>query len=138
MAPRPIMRWKSIWLGILMLGFLAFCWVRSAQTVDWLSWRISSDIKPVWVRQAGGKVGFGVEAEGRGRIGLGYVTLPIGNDEQPAPAAAWIISSPYATGICLTHWFLILLFLVPWSTFLALRWRRQRILTKAHDAAPAP
>jgi hypothetical protein len=34
MAPRRLIRWKSFWLGILVLGFLAFGWVRSHYVID--------------------------------------------------------------------------------------------------------
>jgi len=38
MTPRPLHRWKSFWLGILVLGFLGWAWVRSIVYDDRIVW----------------------------------------------------------------------------------------------------
>ena len=38
MTPRRLIRWRSFWLGILVLGFLGGMWVRSMTNLESLSW----------------------------------------------------------------------------------------------------
>jgi len=35
MTPRPIYRWKSFWLGVILLLFLAWSWERSMAGNHW-------------------------------------------------------------------------------------------------------
>jgi hypothetical protein len=37
MKPRPFYRWKSFWLGILVLGFLGWAWVDSLRYESWIT-----------------------------------------------------------------------------------------------------
>jgi hypothetical protein len=34
MTPRPLHKWKSFWLGILVLGFLGWAWMRGRDHCD--------------------------------------------------------------------------------------------------------
>jgi hypothetical protein len=164
MTPRRLIRWKSLWLGILVLGFLGWAWRDSFYKVASVSvraggvssadgglvfayspstayaWRTSYGpspfLHPTWGM-------FQAPAFVRGQGGMS-----INRDEfYPALKAApnfsaycrlVMINQPIGHWIAyLPHWFLMLLFLIPWALCLAWRWRRQRILTKAHDTSPA-
>jgi len=127
MTPRPVIRWKSFWFGILVLGFLGWAWVRSYQAYDFLSWRIFSGASPLCFGQVAGDVAVGMGGPGFADS-LAYVQLPIhGKPVETDPV--WIIKTNSSSGVGMAHWVLILLFFVPWSAFLAWRWRRQRNLT---------
>ena len=133
MKPRPLIKWKSFWLGILVLGFLGWGWNRSV-----------SDGEKVYWSSSGGTVR---EVSHR----AGVFTYRSWNSPPPDYGGGvvhhWTSSQGYWVGagspckfypgtsllpdffVC--HWFLILLFLVPWVSFLAWRVRKQRRLTKA-------
>jgi len=41
MSPRPLHRWKSFWLGLLVLIFLGWAWLRSMsyhEGIRWFNW----------------------------------------------------------------------------------------------------
>lgn len=135
MHPRPIHRWKSFWLGLLVLIFLGWAWVRSTRLDDgirWFNWD--------WGIMIGqGPEGVGLYGGDRPIFlddGLQFWSVPA-----HAPAAEWF-GRPFfydswpafqihgnavlASNLQLAHWFLILLFLVPWIGFLLWRVRRMR------------
>ena len=130
MNRRPLYRWKSFWLGMLMLGFLGCAWVRSVGHLDEVAVAVRSS--KVVANCASGEIavtryprkmrGWIPEFEsatvngGFERRWTGPV-LRIRIVELP-PAGAQLLS------LRVGHWFLILLFLVPWVSFLAWRWRR--------------
>src|SRR6218665_3773821 len=39
MSQRPIYRWKSFWLGMVVLCFLGWAWARSMKRMDAVRWR---------------------------------------------------------------------------------------------------
>jgi hypothetical protein len=135
MSPRPIQRWKSVWLGLLVLIFLGWAWLRSMsyhEGIRWFNWD--------WGVMIGqGPEGVGLYAGDRPTFlseGLHLWNLPVHD-----PAAEWF-GRPFlydswpafqihgnavlASSLQLAHWFLILLFLVPWAGFLIWRIRRMR------------
>ncbi|MEK7951561.1 hypothetical protein [Luteolibacter soli] len=139
MTPRPLHRWKSLWLGILVLIFLAWNWQRSIRYYDSASWAEASGARGISLSQRDSVVfvtwapakdpdtfspGFHIF---RARMSKRhYPTFPalfsgdpMGPNHPPPPFRA----------IYIPHWFLILLFLTPWSVFLAWRWRRIKRLT---------
>ncbi len=65
------------------------------------------------------------------RPGLAHMTVPIEGKVAlipPALSTQYAFGSGDPAGMRLAHWFLVLLFLVPWSGWLAWRWRRMRKL----------
>lgn len=135
MRARSIYRWKSFWLGILALGFLGWAWVRSMEREDHIAWGRSRG-ECISLEQAAGSIflyrGYNPYSE------LGFTYLPTAilcGESRRNPVG--LMNSPVGWRVEVDHWLLMLLFLIPWAAFLAWRWRRQRILTKAHDAAPA-
>jgi hypothetical protein len=120
---RPLYQWKSFWLGIAVLGLLVVCWLRSTTHKE--GFACCYQDSSVSVEQKGG-----------------YVTLMWGKPNvawrfrahsQPFSGPlvlgrAWSSVTAPGTGswLFIAHWFLFLLFLLPWSAFLALRWMRQK------------
>ena len=157
MRPRPVIRWKSFWFGILVLGFLGWAWRDSRHhqatyTIHHIwdgsvvipqgLWHGDSVLGIRIVRHLGP-----VKANLTGKGTFDFQYVPVTKRLNPdLPPLRWETFPPYTTPrgaivaemlIEFPHWSLILFFLIPWASFLAWRWRRQRILTKAHDAAPA-
>ena len=123
MTPRRLIRWKSFWFGILVLGFLAFCWALSLKGEHQMGFRV-------------GSMFFGVSSQDE-TLMLFHIPFTGINFTPRSPWSPVKIeilgTAGFPANICqLAYWFVILLFLVPWSAFLTWRWRRQRILTKTN------
>ena len=129
MIPRRLIRWKSFWFGILVLGFLGWSWVRSMDFEEGISWVVPPH-RLALAHEAGSA--FLVLRQTPSAASFYMGGQPIDPDEQvtwfPAPFR-FELENDVQRVIGFAHWFLILLFLVPWSAFLAWRWQRQRKLT---------
>jgi hypothetical protein len=145
MSPRPLIKWKSFWLGILVLVFLGWAWVRSIGHADsvWAGVRSSE-----WLLTSfAGRMTWlchdeAFRGEARSIHGLGFDSGRGGDNEewiQPA-FEKFQRDVPYGNGTLsfwrVSHWFLILLFFLPWSAFRAWRYRRQRKLTETNPSTP--
>ncbi|MEK7951563.1 hypothetical protein [Luteolibacter soli] len=131
MTPRPLYRWKSFWFGLLVLAFLAWAWAHSTrQGAAFVPTRKS----PVVFLQDAGRI----------RIAWFRRSSPFPQGLQHFPPGdgsgrLWfapmveVIRLQNQFYIHLAHWFLILLFALPWSSFLIVRSRRMKRLT-----APPP
>ena len=135
MTRRPVIRWKSFWLGLLMLGFLGCAWVRSVGHLDEVAVAVRSSMVVAncasgeiavtryprkmrgWIPEfESATVNGGFERRWMGPVlRIRIVDLP--------PAGAQLLS------LRVGHWFLILLFLVSWIPFLAWRVRKRRRFT---------
>jgi len=135
MKPRPLYKWKSFWLGILVLGFLGWAWVRSTTYLDEArflfqddGWRLASNSGSLAARRFDGLVN---PTAGVRKFEFNSKPASENNRKIPPPFE----SLPYAASPRLhvwrvAYWFLILLFLVPWSAWLFFHWKReQRKLT---------
>jgi len=139
MTPRSIIRWKSFWFGILVLGFLGWAWVRSMKVREGVAFVNAESrlilshsvghcelfVAPGWYEKTGPELFSGEPMPWN----IVKWFQPWAAIERPTVEEGSLVQ--------VAHWLLILLFLIPWSAFLAWRWRRQN-LTKAHDAPPAP
>jgi len=135
MPTRPIHRWKSFWLGVLVVVFLGWAWFASLNTSRGIVW-CSGDFAVFT------SVGCGGATVGSDRSGLrmqGFDLWASSEGFVPTSTVPRIthIPSDGLIELDLPFWLLIVAFLLPWTAFLAWRWRKQRIQTKAHDAAPA-
>lgn len=128
MHPRPFYRWKSFWFGVLVLLFLAGGW--------WLSLSHTHLMRLDWTV---GNCVIATHEQGFFRINLstddlsGLFSKPrfhaggFEHWERTEQSTAFSYSSDQVwTKASVAHWFLILLFLVPWSGWLARRWRKQK------------
>lgn len=138
MSPRPFLRWKSFWAGILVLVFLGWGWGRSRQHLDgflWMAARFHFS-----AGQSTGRVEF---AWSRSDGAWGESFLPIheaaSNVGEPVfPKALNWETYPGQIQLTVAHWFLILLFLVSWSAFLGWRYRRiRRVARESTNSLPA-
>ena len=130
MTPRPVIRWKSFWFGILVLGFLGWAWARSMNRLDIVrfdlgvdGWEVvsttgkTSVVRYAEVITGGGirDIRFSTEAGGGSNRELKPAFERFEFDERET-MVAWMFA----------YWFLILLFLVPWSAWLFWHWKRER------------
>lgn len=128
MPPRPIYRWKSFWLGIFILAFLGWGWIRATGHVEGV----------VWMRK-----GLMVTAgHGYGQVDLSWdpsrVPSPLDmfqpfheliTDKDPRwfpKAVNWEYYKPQVIQTQIAYWLIILVFLLLWSAWLLLHGRRER------------
>ena len=142
MTRRPIIRWKSFWLGVLPLGFLGWAWVAfEDDPVAMIHCR--QKVSHV-ISCGGGRVTFmkwtsfdryenspadGIQA-GKGLI--------VAEPEPPRFAKAWQWRHHGSVDWTLeiAHWVVMLAFLVAWASLLGWRWRRMKRLA-AGSVEPA-
>ena len=158
MPARPLYRWKSFWLGIFIVFFLSWGWVRSQFHNDSVRATpaiftnpgfIHSSENPYYTLRSSG--GFVSWERTVGTIYSRKYGYPEFNSRQTAEPQWFPLPFSHEAATVLlpgdsysysknriAHWMTLLLFLIPWTTLLAWRWRKQRILTKAHDPATAP
>jgi hypothetical protein len=120
MTPRPLYRWKSFWFGMLVIAFLGWAWAHSMR---------HSAVIYLWFPHKtgfcllhGGELTIAV-MESQNREWSIYSHFDSPSQENPwfQPAVELVPFDEWK-GLSLAHWFLILLFLVPWSGWLAWRW----------------
>ncbi len=134
MILRPFHRWKSFWLGLLVLAFLGWAWVRSMHHTNQFSYKTSS-ISTTWFGYSNfGSLALGSWMDPFDRVGLNIDS--VGTNALPPwgrvwfPEAANLEWSGDDRTLSIAHWFLILLFLIPWSAFLGWRYQRLRRIAR--------
>ena len=139
MFPRPLYRWKSFWLGLAVLAFLGWAWGKSTNHRSGVAWLSGALDQAVTLSQSRGQVDFNRYlppfAVTAVPIGLSCWNERGGLRHWMQPAIDWHGKDGGGWGISLAHWFLILLFLVPWAGFLIWRVRRMKRLARALPAA---
>lgn len=138
MFPRPLHRWKSFWLGLLVLAFLGWGWVRSMNHTDGFFWLPRHFILEAW--QSTGQVGFAVNHELPGPTSISnfrwlHEAAPAGEPWFPRAVVPENYPSEFQCSIA--HWLLILLFLIAWIGFLLWRVRRLKCLSAGSAQSPA-
>ncbi|MEK7951619.1 hypothetical protein [Luteolibacter soli] len=137
MPPRPIHRWKSLWLGLIILLFLTWAWARSRTHADGviiqlysLTWTgvESADGYAMWntitYRPGSPYTGppgrFHTIAVSRKQAGDWFKPpIKIENRDLQPP-------QPTFTSHGIALWLITLLYLLTWLSFLAWRWQRIR------------
>ena len=133
MPPRPLHRWKSFWLGVFVVVFLGWAW--------WDSW--------VWETQAYFFGDYLQVVHARGGIWILWRDDFLGEqwgsfygERNFQKQGDWDSWKPWEVGreygfklLKKSHWFLILLFLLPWTTFLVWRSRRMKHLASEPGSA---
>ncbi|RYD81654.1 MAG: hypothetical protein EOP84_10655 [Verrucomicrobiaceae bacterium] len=128
MLPRPLHRWKSLWLCILVLALLGIGWVRSMSWTDGFFW--FPEHFALTAYQSAGQIGFSWD-QSRLRTTVSmfeWVHEPISSASEPwFPKAVVpeVYDRQFQFGIA--HWFLMLLFGIPWIALLSHRVRRNRL-----------
>jgi hypothetical protein len=125
--PRRLIRWKSFWLGILVLCFLTWSWVHSLQQSDGMLGTWGRLYAGVMIYHGAVTFDAGLESPAINhppQVDVSSLSVPMAEHVFPP---AW---EPNLIGLGIAHWLLLLLFLLTWSAFLTWRWRRRRHLTK--------
>ena len=129
MTRRPIYRWKSFWLGVLVLVFLGWGRMRSSVMTDVLTWGYNGNGDFIVLWHYGGQICFtkrndpfyrSAEAPG------------ISAESLKQSRAAWYGPDGMMLGLGEgIHWkcsirIVMLIFFSVWCGWLAWRWRRMR------------
>jgi hypothetical protein len=118
------------WFGLFLLMFLGWSWIRSAHFVDLVEYESGPSQPRVAIGHGGGSAGFVWDVHA-GNNGLRVRSLPAPDRWFHLPPAAIEGSSSGNLYFTIAHWFLILLFLVPWT--LCLLWRGRRMKSRTAD-----
>ena len=125
---RPHYRWKSVWLAVLVIVFLGWAWMRSISRME--GWEYFTALTgPGMIAQRYGNVIFAWNDPTAGEDPVRFFFVEAGTEDESLPPAfeleSWEIQQGRGetTRSTIAHWFLILLFLVPWSGWLIWRWR---------------
>ncbi|MEK7954090.1 hypothetical protein [Luteolibacter soli] len=150
MPPRPLHRWKSFWLGVLIIAFLGWAWVASMRHVDVLYWNSavgSSTPSPAsknfdhfvyrnfgrFVLTAGQTLGWVEVKWDTSRFSplashWSHQIITLTPKETWFARAVRVERYPGRLEVFVAHWLLILLFALPWATCLFYRHRRMKRL----------
>ncbi|MCW1926306.1 hypothetical protein OKA05_27375 [Luteolibacter arcticus] len=124
MTPRPIYRWKSFWLGVVVLGFLAWAWGRSMGNTDGFMWW--SPGVAVMGGQSAGQVHLAWDGSRPYPAGqMVWIHEPISTVGEPRFPQGWVWERyPRQIQVAVAHWLVMGVFAVAWAGFLGWRWRR--------------
>jgi hypothetical protein len=126
---RPLYRWKSFWLGVLVIAFLGWAWVGSMHYTESVSF-VDGGRGIVATHRPGSIEVLSAEVDPFLSEGLNSSKWPVEAYFRYKVFPAAVSFDPYGAEVA--HWFLILLFLLPWSGWLAWRWRKiKRLSTPA-------
>lgn len=128
MPPRPLHRWKSFWLGWLVLIFLGWSWVRSVHHEDDIYYKVSAASVIGCGGTEPGVLWLGWLDDPFEPEGVEFSSTPAGSGTNGFPEAVALTGGRDWEELRIAHWFLILVFLVPWAGFLFWRVRRMRRL----------
>lgn len=126
MHPRPLHRWKSFWLGLIVLIFLGWAWVRSTGGWDEVHFTSPGSSNAVFGSNATEGLSFGWTDYPFVPEGVSFASFRGGQINNWFPEAVTLVGGRTLECVTIAHWFLILLFLVPWAGFLFWRIRRMR------------
>jgi hypothetical protein len=138
MIHRPLYRWKSAWLGVLVLAFIGWAWVRSMAHLDILVWNSSAKTQAVFLRSQASEVLVQVTGSGSAlahlRPGFSRVSFPYKKSRDWFPRAA--TSMPFdgsgGRNISVAYWVIMLASFFLWSGFLV--WHGWRTRRRARNA----
>lgn len=127
MRPRPFYRWRSFWLGVLVLGFLGWGWGKSIKANSGL-FIVAPPFFNGEISQEGSTVRIGsMHPTGAANSVITWdePSPPVPHPPPRLPVAFQLDAEGGEWIVRVAHWFLILLFLVPWSALLLWRGRRR-------------
>lgn len=124
MTPRPLFRWKSFWFGVFVIAFLGWAWVRSISHME--NFSVSTPVGSVALASELGWVSIFLNPPIPGRPRFSYL------HEAPYPGLYLSFESRLyeldGGFIGVSYRFLVVLFILPWSGWLAWRWCRSNRL----------
>lgn len=124
MRIRSLLHSRSLWLGLLGLGFLGWSWVGSMWGTRGVSWRRGN--QAVFLAVSDGLVRLGYEGKSIRETGFDQWSIPQGEYSHDGPVPGWFAPGsfrsyePYEGWIfTLPHWLLVLILTGFWA---GLRW----------------
>ena len=147
MPPRPIHKWKTLWLGLLILAFLTWAWARGRSHEDLVSLRPGT--QTLYLGNSAGYLRCGSTAlhtpSSHPAPTFDYYSIPSEGISRwfPPPITYKHVDDNFyiATVYSIAHWLITSLFFLGWASFLLWRTRRLRLLTAPQtfpQAEPAP
>ena len=124
MTPRPLIKWKSFRLGLLVLGFLGAAWILGMKDNHWfyastprfsLGAAHDQGRLMLFVNVARFEWGIGVKSSPHSTP-VAWFPAPL--HAQVSPANANGVPRPAHAHLRVAHWLLILLFSLVWSAWL--------------------
>lgn len=134
MTRRPLHKWKSFWLGVLVLIFLAWAWGRSIEHWDGFSFRVYGQTKSVSLAQWAGGACFKIREDPALAPGLHLHTFKIEDEEGFFLERRWFSAEGSGFLVRVPHGFLMIFFAAVWIAWLC-RWRRRRRVAGGEEPA---
>ncbi len=113
---------RSLWLGLLGLGFLGWSWVGSMWGTRGVSWRRGD--QAVFLAVSDGSVRLGYEGESVRKSGFDQWSMPKGQYSHRGPEPGWFAQGsvqPYEPFqgwiVTMPHWLLVLILIGFWAGF---------------------
>jgi hypothetical protein len=135
MTPRPIHHWKTFWLGLIILLCLCAAWRHSIHRMSHTGFNFTKTGPSITIGQGGGK------------IAIKWSSFPYASHPHVLSRTTYLGQSSFGTAssflpdggylATFAHWFVILLYTLCWSIYLASRWETTRALTESRTAAEA-
>ena len=135
MLLRPLYRWKSLWLGLLVLALLGGGWANSTVHLAEIGWGGSH--ASGFVNQFGGRMNLRIDTEAGNSTGFRvhhqtHASMNIPTAVMWPSDLRWGIHLRYdpsaLVSVSIAHWFLILLVFNCWTAFLLWRVRGMKRL----------
>ncbi|MEK7951602.1 hypothetical protein [Luteolibacter soli] len=138
--PRPLIRWKSLWFGILILAFIGWAWIRSTTRQDALTFDHGSTVRIVGSMD--GSLAFiRFSFPGKAVDNWHFETILFDPDEPTHYFPAPFIHNQDSTSskTYLAWWLIALTFILPWTALLTWRHHRmKRLALRSGDTPVAP
>ena len=153
MTPRPIHKSKTLWIGILILTFLSWAWMRSRTHDDHVRFHpgmgtahsLTSGQTPWYIlRSAGGSIWWETKRDSFGATSSPKVEFLSTTSSKTVlfpPPYSHYATTLFARGddysfsdTRIAYWLLMLLFAIPWAYLLI----RRSLRMKKHHAANTP
>ena len=128
MMPRPVYRWKSFWLGVLVLVFLGWGMMRSRGWTESLWWNYNADGDFAVLWHGLGRCGFSTGSDSfsfDGAAGIDFHSEEKLRSPFSGPEALMLGLDESIHWEC-AIWMVVLMFFIVWCGWLMWRWRRMR------------
>ena len=133
MKPRPLYRWKTFWLGLIILAFLCWAWASSMER--YLVIRAHSPIGWIGIGQNQGQAGLFAH-KSKGGWSIDVTDFKLDGRVQRLPEMWKFHTSSWGI-IVASHFWFVLFFTIPWAALLTWRWRGTQRLPAGSAEPPA-
>ena len=139
MKPRPLYRWKSVWLGLTVLVLFGWLWLASSQRDLSLQWANSRATSFISITSSSGAIKLyqSTDLSGRGLpVDPGWGSFSTAHVPVYPARLEWrqfvkfndeiVISRYHSRVILIGYWSPMLVFLLVWFSCVSWRWTAQR------------